>query len=167
MLGQTRTNSPYQFFAKIKQGKLLIRSKESKERSLGQTPFTMIIKITKTASPKTLFLTLIWTNLLERTLKCKKYIFAHENMKKQSSKVAHNIKFIFLVPAWLPKRPIFGRNRNFTGSTSLLSLYSLIRRHALLVVQVSLWCKIISQNVSPTSSISNYLILDLFLPELH
>jgi len=32
----------------------------------------------------------------------------------------------FLVPAWLPKRPILGRNRNFMGSPCLLSTISLI-----------------------------------------
>ena len=30
----------------------------------------------------------------------------------------------FLVMAWLPKRLIFGRNRNLTGSANLLSLYT-------------------------------------------
>ena len=29
-----------------------MRGKETKERSLGETPFTMVTKITKTASPK-------------------------------------------------------------------------------------------------------------------
>ena len=33
----------------------------------------------------------------------------------------------FLVLAWLPKRPILGRNRNLNGSSCLLSIYSLIR----------------------------------------
>ena len=35
--------------------------------------------------------------------------------------------FFFLVLAWLPKRPIFGRNRNLKGSPCLLSIYSLAK----------------------------------------
>ena len=47
-------------------------------------------------------------------------------MKKQPSKVAHNSQPIFFsVLAWLPKRPILGRNRNFIGSLCLLSTISL------------------------------------------
>ena len=38
--------------------------------------------------------------------------------------IIHNQQF-FLLPAWLPKRPIFGRNRNFIGSPCLLSTISL------------------------------------------
>ena len=64
------------------------------------------------------------------TLKCKTKIIlisAHENMKEQPSKVAHNSQpAIFLLPAWLPKRPILGRNRNFIGSPCLLSTISLL-----------------------------------------
>ena len=34
----------------------------------------------------------------------------------------------FHVLAWLPKRPILGRNRNLKGSPCLLSIYSLVAR---------------------------------------
>ena len=36
----------------------------------------------------------------------------------------HNQQF-FSLPAWLPKRPIFGRNMNLIGSPCLLSTISL------------------------------------------
>ena len=69
-----------------------------------------------------------------RTLQCKNklknQIFAHENMKKQPSKDAHNSQRIFFsVLAWLRKRPILGRNRNLIGSPCLLSTISLIETH--------------------------------------
>ena len=35
----------------------------------------------------------------------------------------------FSLPAWLPKRPILGRNRNLLGSPCLLSTYSLGSKH--------------------------------------
>ena len=38
--------------------------------------------------------------------------------------IIHNQQF-FSLPAWLPKRPILGRNRNFIGSPCLLSTISL------------------------------------------
>jgi hypothetical protein len=79
-------------------------TKETKGRSSGQISFT---KITKTASPKKQQqfltqrkyfsnlknkLTYILCNFLVQTLQCKKkiLIFAHENIKKPPSKVAHN-----------------------------------------------------------------------------
>ena len=40
----------------------------------------------------------------------------------------HNQQF-FSLPAWLPKRPIFGKNRNLIGSLCLLSTISLIVLH--------------------------------------
>ena len=40
----------------------------------------------------------------------------------------HNQQF-FSLPAWLPKRPIFCRNRNLIGSPCLLSTISLHREH--------------------------------------
>ena len=47
-------------------------------------------------------------------------------MKKQPSKIPHNAQPIFFsVLAWLPKRPILGRNRNLIGSPCLLSTISL------------------------------------------
>ena len=39
--------------------------------------------------------------------------------------IIHNQQF-FSLPAWLPKRSILGRNRNFIGSPCLLSTISLI-----------------------------------------
>ena len=42
---------------------------------------------------------------------------------------------------WLPKRPIFGRNRNLTGSMSLLSLYFLAIVHKVLLQQC-FWSKL-------------------------
>jgi hypothetical protein len=38
--------------------------------------------------------------------------------------IIHNQQF-FSLPAWLPKRPILGRNWNFIGSPCLLSTISL------------------------------------------
>jgi hypothetical protein len=47
-------------------------------------------------------------------------------MKKQPSNVAQNSQpAFFSLPAWLPKRPILGRNMNFIGSPCLLSIISL------------------------------------------
>ena len=49
-------------------------------------------------------------------------------LKKTSSKVAHNSSLdFFLVLAWLPKRPVFDRNRNLKDSLCLLSIYSLMQ----------------------------------------
>jgi hypothetical protein len=103
---------------------------------------TLYYKI-KTASPKKrnfnppkilsnffIFFTYVSSNFLVRTLQCKKnqkdLIFAHENMKKIPQKllITHNQHF-FSLPAWLPKRPILGRNKNFIGSPCLLSTISL------------------------------------------
>ena len=39
--------------------------------------------------------------------------------------IIHNQQ-LFSLPAWLPKRPILGRNRNFIGSPCLLSTISLL-----------------------------------------
>jgi hypothetical protein len=80
-------------------------TKETKGRSSRQTPFTLK---PKQLAPKTTifnpkkyfsnfllnFFTFVLSNFLVRTLQCKnlfkKSIFAHEDMKKQPSKVAHN-----------------------------------------------------------------------------
>ena len=48
-----------------------------------------------------------------------------KSWKKKTSKVAQNSQLFFLVLAWLPKRPIFGRSRILTASMSLLIIYSL------------------------------------------
>jgi hypothetical protein len=42
----------------------------------------------------------------------------------------------FSSTAWLPKRPILGRNRNLKGSPCLLSIYSLIEMHLILIGQL-------------------------------
>ena len=48
-------------------------------------------------------------------------------MKKQPQKcLIIHIWFFFLVLAWLPKRPIFGKNKNLKDSPCLLSIYSLL-----------------------------------------
>ena len=51
-----------------------------------------------------------------------------KNWKNRAQKllIIQNWTF-FQVLAWLPKRPIFSRNRNLKGSPCLLSIYSLAR----------------------------------------
>ena len=46
------------------------------------------------------------------------------NNSPQKLLIIHNQQF-FSLPAWLPKRPILGRNMNFIGSPCLLSTISL------------------------------------------
>ena len=58
---------------------------------------------------------------------------------------------LFLVLAWLLKRPIFSRNRNLTGSMSLLSIYSLIEKNLILLIckPQYVFDKLLSVNFSP------------------
>ena len=50
--------------------------------------------------------------------------FVHKNMKKSPLGKKGKLK-IFLILAWLPKRPIFGKNKNLTDLTNLFSIHSL------------------------------------------
>jgi hypothetical protein len=96
--------------------------KKTKGRSSGETPFTikpkqLALKKTKFLTTKkyfTNFLKIIFTfvssNFLVQTQQCQKTLkkinFAHENMKKQSSKVAHNSQSAnFFITGRCPKGP--------------------------------------------------------------
>jgi hypothetical protein len=51
----------------------------------------------------------------------------------QNLLIIHNQQ-LFSLPAWLPKRPVLGRNRNFIGSPCLLSTISLSKTDILLSI---------------------------------
>ena len=67
----------------------------------------------------------------------------------------HN-QFFFSVLAWLPKRPILGRNRNLKGSPCLLSIYSL--QHTLITYCPVWWQLTLGRLLGP-NWILWYLIL--------
>jgi hypothetical protein len=73
-------------------------------------------------------------------------IFAHEDMKKQPSKllIIYNQHF-FSLSAWLSKRPILGRNRNLIGSPCLLSTISMANKNEIQIMELDIAVKIDSK----------------------